>query len=127
MAEDLEKADEALERFEQAKRAALQVGAPVWWRGMDEGLRGPGVIEAVTQVDGVPWVCLKWDGCIHWVNARLIEDAPPVPPEVTRRSPGRRWPVPDCCELCGDTKTCLAWSVPQEKWICIMCFDPGKG
>ncbi len=34
MADDLRKADEALERLEQAKRDALQVGAPVWWRSM---------------------------------------------------------------------------------------------
>ena len=126
MADDLRKADEALERLEQAKRDALQPGATVYWRSWDGVLRGPAVIEAVTEVDGVPWVCLKWDGCIHWVNARLIEDEPPVPPEVTRRSPGRRWPEPDCCELCGDAK-CLAWSVPQQKWVCIMCLDPGKG
>ncbi len=126
MADYLRKADEALERLEQAKRAALQVGAPVWWRSMNGVLRGPAVIEAVTQVEGIPWVYVTWDKCIHWVSARLIEDEPPVPPEVTRRSPERRWPVPDCCEMCGDAK-CPAWSVPQEKWICIMCFDPGKG
>ncbi len=126
MADYLRKADEALERLEQAKRDALQVGAPVWWRSMDGVLRGPGVIEAVTQVEGIPWVRVTWEECIHWVSATLIEDEPPIPPETPRRSPGRRWPVPDCCEICGHGKY-LAWSVPQEKWICIMCFDPGKG
>ncbi len=114
---------EALRRRERERNAALQVGAPVWWRSMNGVLRGPGVIEAVMQVDGVPWVRVTWDDCIHWVSARLIEDEPPVPPEVTRRSPGPTRPVPDRCEMCAYSKH-LVWSVPQEKWTCLICFDP---
>ena len=114
---------EALRRRERERNVALQPGATVYWRSMDGVLRGPAVIEEVTQVDGVTWICLTWDGCVHWVSARLVEDKLPAPPEVTRRSPGPTRPVPDRCEVCEYPKH-LVWSVPQEKWTCLICFDP---
>ncbi len=99
---------------------------PVYWRGMDGQLRGPVTVEEVANTDGTLWVCFTWQGRMFWVQARLIEGPPSDLSTVTRRRPGPRHPSPDRCEACGDTAA-LAWSVPQQRWVCLTCFDPKKG
>ncbi len=110
----LDIAREALRRRERERNAALQPGATVYWRSWDGVLRGPAVIEEVTQVDGVTWVYLTWDGCVHWVSARVVEDELPTPPEVTRRSPGPTRPVPDRCEVCAYRSSSDCQQSPQR-------------
>ncbi len=99
---------------------------PVYWRGQDGQLRGPVTVEEIADTGGAVWLCFTWRGCLVWVQERFIEGPPSDPSKVTQHPPGPRRPVPDRCEGCRNTKG-LFWSVPQQHWLCLECFDPKKG